>query len=413
MSRIPVMPFEPPNPMRDNSPNQPSPGRVRSRRRAIACFGLVLLAGTVVVIRSEERAAPPEDLLTAAAEPTKPSVNLMRPKMGEGATDVRLPATIEAYNAAKLHARAGGYVREWFHDIGDHVKKGDILASIDSPDLDQQLIQARADLVKAKADADLADTTADRWKTLAAKSFVSQQAKDEKVGDAASKQGALRAAQANVSRLEALSDYKNIVAPFDGVVTTRQIDVGDLVGMGATSSKALFTVADIKQVRVYLRAPQGLSDSLKPGLKASLAMPQYPGQTFDATLVSTSNALSEESRSVLVQLQADNPSGKLWPGAYAEVTLHIPSAPSILHVPSSALIFDGRGMQVAVVRDDRVDLVTVSLGRNFGDEVEILSGLPSGLEIVKNPPDTLKDGDTVQVASTQPTNGAPVHQALQ
>lgn len=396
-----------------DTPTPPPPPSRRPRRLKPALIGVILLAGTGLAATNRTPPEPPQDLRTAAVEPDKPSVTLVRPKAGAALTEVRLPATVEALNAAKLHARAGGYVREWFHDIGDTVKKGEILASIDSPDLDQQLIQARADLVRAKADADLADATAERWTVLAVKSYVSQQAKDEKVSDAASKHGLLKAAEANVARLEALSDYKNVVAPFDGVVTSRRVDVGDLVGTGATSARALFTVEDISKVRVYLRAPQDLTVGLKPGMKATLALPQFPGRQFDAELFSTSNALSEDSRSVLVQLQAANRDGKLWPGAYAEVTLHVPSRASILHVPSSALIFDGRGMQVAVVQDDRVVLKPVRLGRNFGDEVEILSGLQSEAEIVKNPPDTLKDGDEIQVASAQDSSDEPVKQASQ
>ncbi|MGH1573034.1 efflux RND transporter periplasmic adaptor subunit [Methylobacterium sp. P31] len=396
----------------DHAPSgTPTAQRSRRRRLKPVIIGAILLAGTGLAATNMVNPEPRQDLQSAVVEPSKPSVTLVRPKVGEALTEVRLPATVEALNAAKLHARAGGYVREWFHDIGDSVKKGEILASIDSPDLDQQLIQARADLVRAKADADLADATADRWTVLAVKSYVSQQAKDEKVSDAASKHGLLKAAEANVARLEALSDYKNIVAPFDGVVTSRKVDVGDLVGTGATSARALFTVDDISKVRVYLRAPQDLTVGLKPGTKAALALPQYPGRHFEADLVSTSNALSEDSRSVLVQFQAANRDGKLWPGAYAEVTLQVPSRPSILHVPSSALIFDGRGMQVAVVQDDRVVLTPVRLGRNFGDEVEILSGLQSDSEIVKNPPDTLKDGDEIQVASLHDTADERVQQA--
>lgn len=391
----------PNNPAASGTPTSLRSRPRRSRKLKPVIIGVILLAGTGLAATNMVNPEQRQELQSTAIEPSKPSVTIVRPKVGEALTDVRLPATVEALNAAKLHARAGGYVREWFHDIGDSVKKGEILASIDSPDLDQQLIQARADLARAKADADLADATADRWTVLAVKSYVSQQAKDEKVGDAASKHGRLKAAQANVARLEALSDYKNIVAPFDGVVTRRKVDVGDLVGTGATSARALFTIEDISKVRVYLRAPQDLTVGLRPGIKATLALPQYPGRHFEAELVSTSNALSEDSRSVLVQFQAENRDGKLWPGAYAEVALQVPSRPEILHVPSSALIFDGRGMQIAVVHDDHVVLTPVQLGRNFGEEVEILSGLQSGCEIIKSPPDTLRDGDEIQIASSQ------------
>lgn len=394
-----------------SAPTPPPPRGIRRRRFTSVLIGVILLAGAglaaVNVVDPQRR----QELQAAAVEPSKPSVTLVRPKVGGALTEVRLPATVEALNAAKLHARAGGYVREWFHDIGESVKKGEILASIDSPDLDQQLIQARADLVRAKADSDLADSTADRWTVLAVKSYVSQQAKDEKVSDAASKQGLLKAAQANVARLEALSNYKNIVAPFDGVVTSRNVDVGDLAGTGAASARALFTVDDISKVRVYLRAPQDLTEGLTPGSKATLSLPQYPGRLFGAELVSTSHSIAEDSRSVLIQLQAENRDEKLWPGAYAEVTLQVPSRPSVLHVPSSSLIFDGRGMQVAVVQSGRVTLTPVRLGRNFGEEVEILSGLQSSSEIVKSPPDTLKDGDEIQVATSHDTSEDPVLQA--
>jgi RND family efflux transporter MFP subunit len=256
------------------------------------------------------------------------------------------------------------------------VRKGQVLAVVDVPDLDQQLAQARADLVRAQADEQLAQVTYDRWKVLAKQNIVSQQAKDERYGAFGARTAAVQAAQANVARLEALDSFKNLTAPFDGIVTARSVDIGDIVdASGRKTSKALFVVSDVHMTRIYVDVPQAFLGEMKEGLKAALQLPGM-GETFQARLLTTSNAISEQSRTALAQLLADNPDGKLWPGAFTTVHFHIPSDPNVLRVPSTALIFGPHGMQVAKVdEENKVVLSKVQLGRNLGNYVEVTSGV--------------------------------------
>jgi RND family efflux transporter MFP subunit len=260
-----------------------------------------------------------------------------------------------------------------------------VLAIIDSPDLDQQLAQARADLVRAQANQQLADVTYERWKTLSKQNIVSQQTKDEKYGDAMAKGADVQAAQANVARLEAMTSFKNLTAPFDGIVTARSLDIGDLVDAGGKTGRALFQVSDVHTMRIYVNVPQAFLGDMKEGLKATLQLPGMD-ETFQATLLTTSNSVSEQSRTALIQLLADNPDGKLWPGAFTEVHFHIPPDPNILRLPATALFFGLQGMQVAKVgAQDKVVLDRVQLGRNLGNEVEIVAGVAISDRIIDNP----------------------------
>jgi RND family efflux transporter MFP subunit len=388
--------------MTESNPN-PVDEKMAKGGRVVMVGGLILAAAVAsAVIGISNRAKGVQEITKWTDEQAVPSVTIVRPQSKPGQDELVLPGNVDAFFTGSIYGRASGYVKEWYQDIGAHVKKGQSLALIDTPDLDQQLIQARADLLTAKANEKLATVTADRWSVLATRDIVSQQAKDEKVQDLQAKASAVQAAQANVARLEALQSFNQLFAPFDGVVTARNVDVGDLVVAGGNSVRALFQVADIHLMRVYVRVPQAFLGELKPGLTASLVLPQYPDETFPATLVTTSNSLATDSRTALVQLQADNRDGRLWPGAFAEVHFHLQQKPDVMRIPTTALFFGPRGMEVAVMASDgKITLSKVELGRNLGNEVEILSGIAANASLVDNPPESLTTGQVVRIAGKE------------
>ena len=379
-----------------------------SRRNLVitgSVIGIVLVV--IVVYGTLSRIDSYKESVRWTNQQAIPTVTLAKITKGSALESVALPSNIQPFNKAAIFARTDGYIKSWSADIGAHVKAGDVLGVIDSPDLDQQLIQAHAQLVSAQADEKLATLTAKRWHALVPSQAVSQQAADEKEGDAATKQAAVDAADANVKRLEALESFKTLVAPFDGVVTVRNTDIGALINAGA-SGKELFEVSDLHRARIYVNVPQALAASMTEGLKATFDLPQYPGEHFTAEVVSTSNAVSENSRTMLVQLQADNPDNKLWPGTYCDVHFDIPSNPNTTLVPATALLPADKGMQVAVLGDDnKVTLKSVELGRDMGAHVEIVSGLSADDRLIDNPPETLITGTTVQLAAQPQDNAKP------
>jgi RND family efflux transporter MFP subunit len=373
----------------------------KPRRVLMVVLVLAVLAAVAAFDGISDRAKSRQELDTWTKEQAIPTVALIVPTRGPVSEELVLPGTISAFNRGTIYARASGYVTAWFADIGAHVKKGQVLATIDAPDLDQQLAQARADLTSAKANLALADVTFQRWQSLAQQNIFSQQAKDEKAGDQLAKKAAVEAAQANVARLEALSAFKNLTAPFDGVVTARSLDIGDLVNAGGISGRALFQVSDLHKVRIYVNVPQAFLANMKEGLTATLKLPGND-QTFEAVLTTTSNSITENNRSALIQLQADNPNDILWPGAYAEVHFHIPSNPNVVRVPATALIFGPDGMRIATVDDDsKVVTRLVQLGRNLGKDVEIVSGLSAGDRIIDSPQESLAAGEKVRIAGSK------------
>ena len=374
----------------------------KPNKRRLALVGVVIVAAAVAAVVSgiSSRAQTDQKLASWANAQAVPTVALVQPTTSRGMQDLALPGTIQAYFTAPIFARVPGYVHSWSQDIGAKVKKGQELAEIDTPDLDQQLAQAKANLTSATATEKLSALTSNRWHALLGTQDVSRQDADEKLTDDQAKQAAVLAAQANVAQLEATESFKHILAPFDGIVTARKVDVGALVNAGSGSGSALFQVSDLHEVRVYVQMPQAYAADLHPGLKASLSLPQYPDKTFDATLVATSNSFAEASRTVSVELQADNADGKLWPGTYTEVTFHIPADPHILRVPSTALVFGAHGMQVATLgADDKVVFKRVKLGRDLGNDAEILSGVTVADRVIDSPPEWLSNGDTVQAAA--------------
>ncbi len=388
-----------------------SPEQVREpRARYLWLVAICLLvgAGALVFGGVRTRAKTDGEVARRTAEQAMPSVELIAPKRGADAQQLVLPGDIQAFSSAPIYARASGYVTAWYKDIGDTVKRGEKLADIDTPDLDQQYAQVKADVANAVANATLAAATAKRYHELVATSIVSRQTDEEKAGDATAKQASLEAARANLARVEALVAFKALAAPFDGVVTTRSIDVGALINGGGNTGTALYQIADIHRVRIYVRVPQAYTGELKPGTKASLRMPQYPGRSFEATLVGSSNAISQESRTALIQLQADNPDGTLWPGTYTEVHFELAPNPNALRVPATALMFGEHGIRVAGVEDGAVVLKTVQLGRDIGSDVEVLAGLVPADRIIDSPLETLNTGDKVRVVKGDPAAPAKV-----
>ena len=331
-----------------------------------------------------------------------------------------LPGTVQAWFEAPIYARVPGYLKDWYFNFGAHVKKGDVLAVIETPDIDAQLAGAQAKLNSARAvvkvreaEKQFAESTYQRWKD-SPKGVVSVQEQESKQADFNSAIARLNSAiaevavdQGDVDRLQALENFKRITAPFDGVVTARETDIGALInagsGTGGGNGPELFRVADIHQMRIYVQVPQQLSADIQAGLTAELHLPQYPDKTFKATVATTSSAINTSARTLLVELHADNPDGQLQPGAYAQVDFELPSNPNIVRIPTSALVFRERGMEVAVIGpDDKIELKPITLGRNLGTEVEVLKGLNVSDRLVNSPPDSLSTGDTVHVAG-QPT----------
>jgi RND family efflux transporter MFP subunit len=386
-----------------------TPGPIKSpmrwRLRLVAVVGL-LIAASIAAFGITSRARSDKALVQRTAQQAIPTVALANLTHGGAPENLTLPGTIQPYNKAAIYARVSGYLKSWEQDIGAHVTKGQLLASIDTPDLDQQVAQAKANLASAVADSKLAGVTAGRWVELSKGKWVSQQAVDDRTSAATTKRAIADAAEANLRQLEAMETFKSIAAPFDGVVTARNTDIGALINAGNSAGQQLFEVSDLHKVRIYVQVPQGFVSGLQPGLKATFTLPQSPGETFSATLVTTSSALDMTSRSLLVQLQADNDDGKLLGGTYCQVTFQLPTDPTLLHVPATALLPVDRGAQVAVLgTDNKVALKPVKVGRDFGDSVEVVSGLAPSDRVIDSPPETLQSGDAVQLVAAPPSPG--------
>jgi RND family efflux transporter MFP subunit len=371
--------------------------------------GALFIAGAIATVGVVRRTDANRQLVQSTNQEAVPTIQLAKLERGAAEQSLVLPGNVQPYFKAAIYARVAGYLKSWQHDIGADVKAGELLASIDTPELDQQLDQARASLATAEANQQLAAVTADRWKSLVGQQWVSQQAYDEKASAAMATKASADAARANVRQLEAMEAFKSLLAPFDGVVTRRNTDVGALVNVGSSSSagQPLFDVSDLHKVRIYVQVPQAFSAGLTPGLKATFDMPQYPGQQFEAILITTSRAMDPNSRSMLVELQADNAGGKFAQGAYCRVHLQLPADPNMVRLPVTALILANRGAQIAVLMDgNKAVLKTVQLGRDFGDSVEVTAGLLPSDQVVDSPPETLQSGDAVQLGLNPVSRGA-------
>jgi RND family efflux transporter MFP subunit len=328
-------------------------------------------------------------------------VTVVKATPGPQAEDIVLPGNVQAWHEAPVYARTSGYLKKWNTDIGAHVKENDVLALIESPEIDAQLRQAQADLTTAQANSQLAQTTARRWETLLKTNSVSKQEADEKVGDATSKAAAVAAAQANVERLQQLKSFELVTAPFDGTITARNTDNGALIAAGSSGTGlALFHIADITKLRIYVQVPENYVPFITPNMSAKLHLPEHPGQIFAAKMTQTASALDPVARTLLIELEVDNQDGALLPGGYAEVHIEVPSSPNTVRLPINTLLFRGQGMEVATIdTDGKVVLKPIQIARDYGNEVEVKAGLAADENIILNPPDSLQNGEAVRIAA--------------
>ena len=386
------------------SPHQGKP----ARRWWIAVLALVIVVAIVVsgiLPRINARAALDKE----TAEMAIPTVSVVRPKRGAPAQEIVLPANVQAYIDAPIYARTNGYLKRWYADIGAHVKAGQLLAEIETPEVDQQLRQARADLATAQANLNLSQITANRYEDLLKTDSVSKQETDNAAGDYAAKQATVQSAQANVRRLEELQAFEKIYAPFDGVITARNTDIGALIDSGSSGGARteLFHIAQPDKLRVYVSVPEAYSQAAKPGLTADLVLSEFPGRQFPGTLVRTAEAIDQSTRTLLVEIRVNNPTGTLLSGAYAEVHLKVPTATSAMILPVNALLFRSEGLRVAAITDGKhAELKPITLGHDFGSEVEVVAGLTGDESIIVNPPDSIVSGEEVRIA--QPTAAGAV-----
>jgi RND family efflux transporter MFP subunit len=388
----------------------------------------VVAAISIAALGILERRSHEAEVKQWTQEQAIPTVAVITPKPGASTQNLVLPGTVQAWYEAPIFARVSGYLKNWYFDYGAHVKKGDVLAEIETPDLDAQLAAAQAKLNSARAvvkvreaEAQFAQSTYQRWRD-SPKGVVSIQEQEAKEADFSSANARLSSAKAEVAadqgevdRLEALESFKKIVAPFDGVVTARETDIGALInagsGTGGGNGPELFRVADLHMMRIYVQVPQQLSAGIKAGLTADLHLPQYPDKTFKATVATTSSAINPNARTLLVELHADNPDSELQPGAYAQVNFELPANPNVVRIPTSALVFRENGMEIAAIgADDTIELRPIKLGRNLGTEVEVVQGLKLSDRLVNSPPDSLTTGDKVRVAGAPQEGGAPAQQ---
>jgi RND family efflux transporter MFP subunit len=322
------------------------------------------------------------------------SVNVVHPVEGSKADDLALPGNVEAFTDTPIYSRTNGYLKKWYFDIGAHARKGDLLAEIETPEIDQQLEQSRAELERMQANADLAGVTSNRWQTLLAKHAVSQQEADQTRANYIAAQAAVDASRANVRRLEQLQSYERIIAPFDGVITARNTDIGDLIdaGSGSANPRELFHMDATGKLRVYVAVPEVYSDSIHDGDSATLTQDSNPGQKISGTIVRNANAIDHATRTLNVEVDVDNSKSVLRPGAYVFAHFHLPAIGNTVTIPSNALLFRAEGLRVGVVHDDRVQLVPVTIGHDFGSSVEITSGLTTADEVILDPSDSLVSG---------------------
>jgi len=375
---------------------------MRPGRGMLAAVSVVLVAGGIVgagiVPRLRARAALRSDTNDLAIS----TVSVIHPKLGAPQTEIVLPGNIQAFSDSPIYARTNGYLKKWYVDIGARVKADQLIAEIETPEVDQQLDQARADLKTAQANLRLAEITADRYQGLLKTDAVSKEDVDKAVGDFDARRAMVASAESNVRRLEQLQSFEKIEAPFDGVITARNTDVGHLIdsGAGGGSATELFHIAATDRLRVFIHVPEQDSQAARPGIEADLTLLEFPGRRFKGALVRTAGSIDVATRTLLVEVDIDNSRGELFPGAYTEVHLQTPETIPVLILPVSALIFRSEGMQVAAVEDgNRAVLKNVTVGRDMGNEVEVVAGLTANAAVIVNPPDSLVSGETVRVAT--------------
>lgn len=371
--------------------------RVSGRTMLVALVAALLGVGFAAfgIVSRQQAVANLQQIAAARAIPT---VEVAAPAPRNAGAAVELPGRLEAYARAPLFARVSGYVARWHADIGARVKAGEILAEIEAPDLDQQLFQAQSDLANAQANEQLANVTNQRYQALLPNATVSRQAADEKAADLAAKRALVRSQEANVARLQALAQYKRVVAPFDGVVTARSTDVGALINAGSAAGSELFVVSDTNRLRLYVSIPQSFVRGIEPGTAAQLIVPERPGKSYAARVEAGSGSIDPATGTMRTQLVVENQNGELLPGSFATVHFHVTAEPGYFTVPASAVIFDKGGLRVAIVTaDGTVALRKITIARDLGNTVEISSGLGARDRVVQSPPDDLRDGDHVAV----------------
>jgi RND family efflux transporter MFP subunit len=371
-----------------------------SGRTAIVVIAVLLIAAAVIAIVGIAHRVHARHALAAETNAlAAPDVLLSKPKIGSPNSEIVLPGNVLAYEDAPIYARTNGYLSHWYFDIGAHVRKGQLLAVISSPEVDQQLLQARADLATAEANAGYAKNTAQRYQDLLGQDAVSRQDTENFATQAKSSNTAVKSQLANVQRLEQLQSFEKIYAPFNGVVTSRSIDIGQLIDQGA--AKELFHMSSTDVLRVYINVPQIYSRDSLPGAKAQLTFAEYPGRSFEGTLVRTAKSIDVNSRTLLVEVDVDNRKGELTPGAYTEVHLKVGRPLSAVIIPVSTLLFRREGLRVAAVQhqgnDNVVKLLPITIGHDDGDTVQVVSGLDANTDIISNPPDSIVDGEKVHV----------------
>jgi RND family efflux transporter MFP subunit len=401
---------EPNKPHAESHGNLPTDVPRPSKGKVLLLLAVVLivaavLAVTGIVPRLRARTQLQDD--TNASAP--PDVLVEKPKMGKAQQELLLPGALQAYVDAPVYARTSGYLKRWYFDIGAHVHKGQLLAVIESPEVDQQLAQARADLATAQANAGYAATQANRYRELLGQDAVAKQDADNFATQQASTATQVRSALANVQRLEQLVAFEQVTAPFDGVITARNVDEGQLINAGAgagagTASGAgaeLFHVSQTGTLRVYISVPEIDARAARPGVKSTLTLAEYPGREFDGKIVRTSDSIDPNTRTLLVEVDVNNRDGRLMPGAYAEVHMKLANDVSALVIPVPAMIFRSQGLQVAVVQGNKAKLVPITVGKDDGRVVEVTQGLTAEDEVIQDPPDSIIDGEIVHIVQPQ------------
>ena len=374
--------------------HKPLPPNLKMKALVVLIVGICVVAWGISS-RSKEQAG----LAQLVQEQANPIVKVIQPSQTKAAPDLTLPGTLQAYYSATVYARVNGYLKSWSADIGAPVKAGQVLAVIETPELDQQLKQSEANLESALANERLTEITSNRWKNLLASDSVSKQEADEKNGDNEAKKALVVAAQADVNRLRALASFKQITAPFDGIITSRKTDIGALINAGHDAGHELFTVADNRKLRLYVNVPQSYAHKLNVGMKADLDVPSFPGKTFEATLSANSGAVNESSGSVLVELEVDNKLGQLMPGGYGNVKFKLPLDASLIQIPASALVFRKEGLSIATLTtDNHVAFRPIQISHDQGSMVEIANGISPTDRIIDNPPDSIENGDLVRIS---------------
>jgi RND family efflux transporter MFP subunit len=379
------------------SPEEQSAGR---GRMFIGALIVLVLVGFAVFYGIHARSSTERKLEQATESAAVATVNVVHPLTGSKAQEVVLPGNTQAFIDTSIYARTSGYLKQWFVDIGAHVRQGQLLAVIDAPEVDQQLQQAQADLKTSQANQQLAQTTNVRWQALVAKHAVSQQEADQVASDFIAKQAATAASEANVRRLQQLQSYERVTAPFDGVITARDTDVGSLIDAGSSAEPhELFHLDQVNKLRIFVSVPEVYADSVRDGAQVNITQDADPGQIIQGTVTRNSNAISQTSRTLNVEVDVDNDAGRLLPGAYVFVHMKLPAGANTVTIPSNTLIFRSQGLQVGVVRSGHVQLVPITIGHDFGNTVEVTSGVTPQDEIILDPSDSLISGVPVEVSS--------------